>query len=235
MFVEPTNMQQQTIDSSARKIPGESAYRQFAAQTRALLDKHGETLLHVAAASIEFGLEYGKPSPLDETHHNADLQSHGASFVTLKKSNRLRGCVGSSQAYRALVLDTAENAFSAAFKDPRFEPLKAAELDDLSLSIAVLSPSSPMAFEDEADLLRQLQPGTDGLIIAEGKKRALFLPVVWESLGKAEDFLAHLKIKAGLAKDYWSESFEVRRFITEQVSTQDLPDPAAVWRSRPLL
>ena len=226
MFAEQNN--------NKPSIPGDAAYRQFAAQTRSILEKHGETLLHVAAASIEFGLEYAKTLPLDMTHYDPALQAQGASFITIKKSNRLRGCIGSSQAHRPLIADTAENAFAAAFKDPRFEPLKATELDALSLSISVLSPSSPIAFENEPDLLRQIRPGHDGLILIEGKKRGLFLPVVWETLHKAEDFLSHLKSKAELTTDYWSETLEVRRFITEQVSTKDLPDPAALWSSRPL-
>ena len=237
MFVEQSSEQNQTDTPAAAIMPGEAAYRQFAAQTRAILDQHGETLLHVAAASIEFGLEYGKALPLDVTHYDGDLQTSGASFITVKKSNRLRGCIGSSQAYRPLIVDTAENAFSAAFKDPRFEPLQAAELDDLSLSISVLSPSSPMAFDNESDLLAQIRPGSDGLILVEGEKRGLFLPVVWESLDKTEDFLSHLKTKAGLAKDYWSDTIEVRRFITEQISSKDLPDPpgaSVFWRSQPL-
>lgn len=213
---------------------GNAAYRHFATQTRAILDRHGETLLHTAAASIEFGLEYANPLPVDVTHYDSDLQAQGASFITLKKSGRLRGCIGSSQAHRPLIVDTAENAFSAAFKDPRFEPLQARELDDLSISISVLSPSSPMAFEDEADLSRQIQPNRDGLILIEGKKRGLFLPVVWESLNSTEQFLAHLKLKAGLKEDYWSNTIEVRRFITEQISSKDIPDPSLLWRSRPI-
>ncbi|MGY8991145.1 MAG: AmmeMemoRadiSam system protein B [Rhodospirillales bacterium] len=231
MFAEQNNT---TLTPHQSAIPGDAAYRQFAAQTRAILDQHGETLLHVAAASIEFGLEYNNTLPLDMAHYDQNLQAQGASFITLKKSNRLRGCIGSSQAYRPLIVDTAENAFAAAFKDPRFERLKASELDDLSISISVLSPSSPMAFEDESDLRRQIRPGHDGLILVEGKKRGLFLPVVWESLHKTEDFLSHLKSKAGLATDYWSDTLEIRRFMTEQVSSLDLPDPGALWRSRPL-
>ncbi|MEL0107206.1 MAG: AmmeMemoRadiSam system protein B [Rhodospirillaceae bacterium] len=234
MLFDNTNQQEKptnTEDASPQESP---AYRHFARQTQAILEHHGETLLHTAAASIEFGLEYANPLPVDMSHYDAELQANGASFITLKKSGRLRGCIGSSQAYRPLITDTAENAFAAAFKDPRFEALQAHELDDLTLSISILSPSSPMAFEDEADLLSQIQPGQDGLILIEGKKRGLFLPVVWESLNKAEDFLAHLKSKAGLATNYWSDTLEVRRFITEQVSSNDLLDPSAIWRSRPL-
>ncbi|MEQ8194650.1 MAG: AmmeMemoRadiSam system protein B, partial [Rhodospirillales bacterium] len=209
-------------------------YEQFARHTREILNEHGETLLHTAAASIEFGLEYASTPPIDITHFAADLQSPGATFITLKRGKNLRGCIGSSQAYRPLIADTAENAYAAAFKDPRFNPLQAGEVDDLSLSVSVLSPSSPMTFRNEADLLRQLRPGCDGLIITEGNKRALFLPVVWETLAKPEDFLSHLKAKAGLAADHWSETFTARRFITEHVTSRDLAYPAGLWRSRPL-
>jgi hypothetical protein len=208
-------------------------YEAFIRQTRALLDAHGETLMRVAAASIESGLEHGGASAVDTARYAADLQNKGATFITLKRGGHLRGCIGTATAHRPLVTDTAENAYAAAFKDPRFEPLHARELDDLALSISVLSPAAPMAFENEADLLRQLRPGRDGLIIADGDKRALFLPVVWETLAEPADFNGHLKTKAGLAKNHWSDSLTARRFVTGQLSSQDLADPAGLWRSRP--
>jgi hypothetical protein len=198
-----------------------------------LLDAHGETLMRVAAASIESGLEHGGASAVDTARYAADLQNKGATFITLKRGGHLRGCIGTATAHRPLVTDTAENAYAAAFKDPRFEPLHARELDGLALSISVLSPSAPMAFESEADLLRQVRPGRDGLIIADGDKRALFLPVVWETLAEPADFLGHLKTKAGLAQNHWSDSLTARRFVTGQLSSQDLADPAGLWRSRP--
>ena len=201
----------------------------FAAKTRSLLQGHGATLLHVAAASIEYGLAHGKPLALSAADHTPVLRQDGACFVTLERDGKLRGCIGTSSAHRPLVCDVADNAFLAAFRDRRFSPLTAAELDGLALSISVLSAAAPMTFVDESDLLRRLRPGTDGLIIEDKKKRALFLPSVWETLPTPVSFVQRLKKKAGLAADHWSDTFQVWRFIAEETSAADLDDPASLW------
>lgn len=189
----------------------------FAATTRALLKVHGAYLLRLAKRSILHALDTGAPLDVDLSATPAELTVQGACFVTLKKSGQLRGCIGSPQAWRPLATDVAENAYRAAFRDPRFAPLQADEATDLDLHLSVLSPAHPMAFTDEADLLTQLAPGTDGLIIGDGSRRALFLPSVWEQLPDPAQFLAHLKVKAGLAPGHWSDTFEAHRFIAAEV------------------
>jgi AMMECR1 domain-containing protein len=71
-----------------------------------------------------------------------------------------------------------------------------------------------MTFADEADLLAQLVPGTDGLVIGEGARRATFLPKVWDSLPEPVRFLGELKRKCGLPQGYWSERLEFQRYRT---------------------
>lgn len=201
----------------------------FATRTRELLERHGATLLHVAAASIENGLPTGKPLPVTLDDYPPDLREKGAAFVTLKHGQKLRGCIGTFIAHRPLVADVAENAFSAAFRDPRFKPVARDEIAGLTLSISVLSAHQPMRFESEADLLSQLRPRRDGLIIEDGNRRGLFLPIVWEQLPEPALFLEHLKRKAGLARDHWSPAFRASRFVAEEMSADELPDPAAIW------
>ena len=193
--------------------------RDFEEAARLLLDQYGRQLLDLAAASIRNGLDCGRPLRPAEEDFPAALWRPGASFVTIKKNNRLRGCIGSLTAQRPLARDVAENAFACAFRDPRFAALEAGEWDEVSLSVTILSPSQPMEFESEADLLGQLRPAIDGLIIEDGRHRALFLPAVWESLPEKKDFLAHLKAKAGLAGDHWSDTFTARRFVALDVSS----------------
>jgi MEMO1 family protein len=119
-----------------------------------------------------------------------------------------------------LIVDVAENSFRAAFKDPRFAPLRNDELVDLDLSIAVLIPPVAMRYGDEIDLLRQLRPGTDGLIIEDGSHRALFLPSMWRRLPDRRRFLGELKQKAGLDPDHWSPAFKVARFQTVEIKQE---------------
>jgi len=214
------------VASSETKVvetpaPQELDETSFEDATRQLLKDHGANILLLAALSIDHGLEKGKPVAVDASEHPEVLRREGACFVTLKKNGQLRSCIGSPQAHRALVEDVAENAFRAAFNDPRFPKLKAAERDDIDISISVLSPQVPISFKSEDELLAQLRPGVDGLVIADGGQRALFLPSVWLQLPRPQDFLSRLKIKAAMAADHWSDSFEAWRFIAEEVSAAD--------------
>jgi AmmeMemoRadiSam system protein A len=180
--------------------------------------EHHRWLTELAINSIQHGLKTGKPLIIDLTEYPAELAEQRATFVTLHRQHQLRGCIGMLDAVRPLAVDIAENAFSAAFKDPRFPPLEAHELSDLDIHLSILTLAEPMSFTSEQDLLKQLQIGTDGLILVEGYRRGTFLPSVWESLPEPERFLRHLKQKAGLAPDYWSDTLKVYRYRTEVVA-----------------
>ncbi len=138
----------------------------------------------------------------------------GASFVTLEKHDMLRGCIGSIIAHRSLIEDIVINAQNAAFNDPRFNPVTKDEIPDLQIAVSLLSTPKPMTFKDEDDLLNQIQPYKDGIIIKDGNYQAVYLPSVWEQLPDKKEFLNSLKMKAGLAPDYFSKTFEAYRFET---------------------
>lgn len=156
-------------------------------------------LLDLARRSIETGLAEHRPLAVDPEDFPLPLRQQRASFVTLNREGRLRGCIGALEARMPLVRDVVQHAYGAAFQDPRFQPVQAYELADLDIHISILTPNQPLAFHDEEDLLRQLRPGIDGLIIARGPRRATFLPAVWDSLPDPRQFLAHLKLKAGIS------------------------------------
>lgn len=174
-------------------------------------------LLDLARASIRHGLQVGRPLTVVVEELAAELIVPRASFVTLEKGGRLRGCIGSLEAWRPLAVDVAENAFAAAFRDPRFPPVRAEEADELAIHLSLLTPAVAMSFSSEADLLAQLQPGVDGLILSEGPYRGTFLPSVWADLPTPELFLTQLKRKAGLAADSWSPDVRIWRYTTETV------------------
>lgn len=179
-------------------------------------------LLDLALESIRYGLEHGRQLPVRNEDFPAELQRIGAAFVTLNINHNLRGCIGHLEAFQPLVQDVAENAFAAAFRDPRFPPLGTGELDRLEIHISLLTPAKEMTFRSEQDLLGQLQPGIDGLILQEGRRRGTFLPSVWESLREPEGFLRHLKMKAGLPANYWSDSLRVFRYFTESFGEEEV-------------
>ena len=173
-------------------------------------------LLVTAAESIRYGLTHRDIMPLAGDEYsdgeNTLLLEKRATFVTLKINGQLRGCIGTLVPQRALIKDVAYNACQAAFHDPRFEPLQARELDTLHISISILSPPESMQVASEAELIEQLQPGRDGLIIEDGRHRATFLPSVWEQLPDPVAFVHHLKLKAGMATAYWSDTLKLERY-----------------------
>lgn len=183
-----------------------------------LTNSQQQQLVQIAKDSIAYGLEYGQALPLDCNNYAPELQEQRASFVTLEIKHQLRGCIGMLEAVRPLVIDIAENAFAAAFRDPRFAPVSPQEQSLLEIHLSILSPATAMSFYSEEDLIRQLRPGIDGLIMQEGGRRGTFLPSVWESLTEPAEFLQHLKQKSGLASDYWSDSLQISRYQCEMIA-----------------
>ena len=173
-----------------------------------------QTLVSVAKQSILHGLQHDQPMPIQLANYPSELQQQRASFVTLNIDGQLRGCIGTLEAHRPLVLDVTHNAFAAAFTDPRFLPLSQPEYEQLEIHISILNPAEEMSFTSEQDLIKQLRPGIDGLIMQEGQQRGTFLPSVWQQLPQPEQFIQHLKLKAGLPNNYWSADLQIWRYTT---------------------
>lgn len=193
------------------QLPADMAPEQLAPELR-------RVLLDLAGAAIDYGLREHRPLEIITDNYPPLLRELRATFVTLQMHNRLRGCIGSLEPHRALAADIAYNAYAAAFLDRRFSPLTAPERNALDIHISLLSLAAPMNFNSEADLLTQLRPGIDGLILEERGQRGTFLPSVWESLANPRDFLTHLKVKAGLPANYWSPTIRISRYSTESFS-----------------
>lgn len=158
--------------------------------------------------------ELGGPAPVRPSGPWFDAA--GATFVTITRSGRLHGCIGSIAPHRSLVDDVEDNAIAAAFYDPRSTRFRAEWTADMSVEVTLLGPLSPIYFVDEASLIEQLVPRVDGLVLRWRAHRGTFLPQVWESLPEPRAFLAELKIKAGLPRDFWAEEVEVSRFAVQK-------------------
>lgn len=172
----------------------------------------GEVLLRAARAAIE--ANFGGP-PLILPNLPV-LQKTLATFVTLQRNGRLRGCIGSLQAHRKLLDDVLHNARAAAFADQRFSPLEPEELADVQIEVSLLSTPEAIAFSDEAEAISRLRPGIDGLILIDGEHCATYLPQVWAQLAEPASFLARLKEKAGLSATYWSPQLRLLRYTVEK-------------------
>jgi AmmeMemoRadiSam system protein A len=168
----------------------------------------GVVLLPLARAAI--AREIGRPLVTPE--EAAWLREPGACFITLTYETRLRGCIGTLQAHRALGEDVRQNAVAAAFRDPRFKPLTATEFDGVEVEVSLLSALESVRFTDERDALQQLRVGVDGVIFQYGHHKSTFLPQVWRDYEEPAEFIAHLKYKAGLPPDFWDAEVKLSRY-----------------------
>jgi len=172
-------------------------------------EEHGRTLLDIARNSIEAALGVSELKLLPDEPW---LKPAHATFGTLTRNGRLRGCIGSLEAHRPLGEDVRHNARAAALSDPRFPPLTSEELASTRIEVSLLSTPKLLAFADHADLMAQLRPGEDGLILEYGEARGTFLPQVWDSLPDPEQFVAELKRKAGLSPGVSTAKCRIQRY-----------------------
>jgi AmmeMemoRadiSam system protein A len=163
-----------------------------------LTDDQKKTLLRIArqtiAAVLEGRIASANAESLDET-----LRRPAGAFVTLRTHDGdLRGCIGSIRAVEPLYKAVESSAISAAVRDPRFTPVRRAELDQLELEISVMGPIEPVT--DIAEIV----VGQDGLIISRGAYPGLLLPQVATEYGwDRETFLDQTCVKAGLPRGAW--------------------------------
>ena len=120
-------------------------------------------------------------------------------FVTLEVHGNLRGCIGVVEARDPLGESIVHCAQGAAFRDPRFTPLRAEEIPGLQIEISVLSDIFPIN-------LGEIEIGKHGLVISTKGNRGLLLPqVATENKLSRESFLAETCHKAGLPRDAWRD------------------------------
>ena len=179
-----------------------------------------QAVLRTAAASIETKLGIGEATPPGSAELRGALGEPRASFVTLTIDGELRGCCGRLEPARPLLLDVWSNARASAFRDPRFPPLTEREWRWSSLEVSLLTPCERVVVASEQQLLVELVPGRDGLVLECRGMRATFLPKVWEHVAAPRDFLRRLKEKAGLSADFWAADVQVWRYETETMAVE---------------
>lgn len=172
----------------------------------------GHILLPLARAAITRELGIATPAPATAA---AWLQQPGSAFVTLTRDGQLRGRNGSLIPVRPLREDVAANAVAAAFRDLRFKPLTAAELEMTLIEVSVLSALESLAASSEAAVLAQLRAGVDGVVFRYGHHHSTFLPEAWSQYADPAEFMAQLKYKAGLPPDFWDNAVELRRYTVD--------------------
>ena len=182
-----------------------------------------DLLLDIAEQAIVDGLRDRGPTvpAADELPH--ELRRAVGTFVTLNVRGELNGCIGSIETDDAVGVSVARHAWSAAFSDPRLPALRWLDYDHLDIEISLLSPLEPIASSSREALLDSVTPGVDGVLIATGSRRAVFLPSVWEQLPSPETFLAHLFLKAGLNPATWPHDLRAFGFTAEKFGRRANP------------
>jgi uncharacterized protein len=178
-----------------------------------LNEEQRRRLLRLARTSIESTLE-GRAPEVRADDFDEDLRRPAGAFVTLRKDGGLRGCIGSIRALEPLYRAVASSAVSAAFRDPRFFPVRKDELSQLELEISVMGPIEPV--RDVAEI----EVGRDGLIISRGRFAGLLLPQVASEYGwDRETFLDQTCLKAGLQPQAWrAPDTHIEKFAAEVFS-----------------
>ncbi|MBN2554581.1 MAG: AmmeMemoRadiSam system protein A [Anaerolineales bacterium] len=161
-------------------------------------------LLHFARQGLK-AAAHGYPLPeIDFSALPPTLQQPGASFVTLTKRQKLRGCIGTLIAEHPLAEDVLQHGMDAAF-DYRFAPVQPDELDQIRIEVSVLTVPEPLLYNKTTLLLEKLQAGVDGVVVQSGRHKATFLPQVWEKVSGKKQFMDMLCQKASLPPDAWRE------------------------------
>ena len=177
--------------------------------TGALSSLERAALLGLARAAIRHRLGEG---PAPEIPATGALGEPRGAFVTLRHEGELRGCIGTLEPQGPLAATVARMAVAAATQDPRFEPVAAAELDQLTVSISALSPLRRIAGPPDVEV------GRDGVVVQLGWHRGTLLPSVAVEHGwDAEQLLRHTCLKAGLAPDAWKDP----RAVMEAFSAEE--------------
>ena len=164
-------------------------------------------LLQLARQAIEAHV-YHQPMPLTEL---AGIYARpGGAFVTVHRRGDLRGCIGHVEPGEPLGEVIVRCAVAACSRDPRFPPVREAELAEIDVELSLLGPLEPIAGAEDFEI------GTHGLVVEQGWHRGLLLPqVATEWNWDRETFLAHTCQKAGLANDAWKKGAKLWRFAAE--------------------
>jgi AmmeMemoRadiSam system protein A len=211
-----TQPDQEQVQSVTSSPGGEEEREESMADLERLTEEEGAYLLGVARTTIDAALSGSEESAKEDTDLPPVFREKRGTFVTLTMDGNLRGCIGHIIPQGSLIEGVRINAMSAAFRDPRFSPLRREEWPRVKLEVSILTDPRPLDYQAAADLLQKIRPHVDGLIIKKGYRQATFLPQVWEQLPTKEEFLSHLCLKAGLSADEWKKGgLEVLTYQTQ--------------------
>jgi AmmeMemoRadiSam system protein A len=198
-----TNGAVATNSATAQKEMSKVKIHKSGTWTPELSDEENATLFAIAEDTLTWCVNGGRGSfPFNKYKLTPKLKVPTHTFVTLKISGALRGCIGSlpPSSPQPLYESVHENAINAALRDWRFTPVTPTELSKIEIDVSLLSPVTDIKSLDEFKL------GEHGIIIIKGGHRAVYLPEVAPEQGwTKEETLASLSEKAGMQPNAWKE------------------------------
>lgn len=211
-----TDVDRASADSPSSLPPGELPEVEATAPTVLLDDPTRRWLLELARSTVRRALDgEGLVLPAPDTVPPAAAEP-GAAFVTLRRGDRLLGCIGSITPTRTLADDVATHAFDAAFRDPRLPSVDHADWRQMTTEVSVLGRLVALDVAHRGELASALVPGIDGLLLSSRQGRGTFLPAVWRQVGDADEFLDLLWRKAGLPAGSWPSDLVVERYRVDE-------------------
>jgi uncharacterized protein (TIGR00296 family) len=166
----------------------------------ALTEDEGRRAITIARHTLEYALEGSHFVPEDLP---PVFREKRGVFVTLKEEGELRGCIGIPYPVMELGEALVDAAECSGLSDPRFTPIRKAELSRITIEVTILSPPQLLLGSPE-DRPRKIHIGTHGLIVTGMGCTGLLLPQVPAECGwDSREFLDHTCIKAGLRPDCW--------------------------------
>lgn len=183
-------------------------------------NREKKLLLEVARRVVSAAVEGREvPGELPET---PNLRNLGGAFVTLHLRGRLRGCMGRMISSESLIEIVAHCAKAAALEDPRFDPVRPDELNEIEIELSVLSRLEAIAPD-------QIQAGKHGLMVSRGWQRGVLLPqVALQFRWSGQRLLEETCVKAGFERDAWKNpGIRIHAFTAEIFSESDLRGEAS--------
>lgn len=182
---------------------------------------YGTDLLKIAKVSLNEAVITHKAFKPERENYDDILFNRGAAFINLYKNGELRGSSGALLPSEAVAFVVAQNTYMAALEDKNFTPISKEELPQIKISLSLLTGFERIVYNNEADLLKMIQVGSDGLVIRDGNRQGVFLPSEWKKYPKPQEFLNNLKIKTGMSPAYWSNRIKVYRFKAVEISKDE--------------
>ncbi|MBU0992689.1 MAG: AmmeMemoRadiSam system protein A [Proteobacteria bacterium] len=180
-----------------------------ASESESFSENDKACLLNISRYTLQKYLTDGDYPFVDKTKLPASLHQKRACFVTLsKKGTGLRGCIGLFEPDQPIYFNVMDRTIYAATRDPRFRPVSIDELKEIKIEISILTIPEPLHAKSPDELLQNLRPGTDGVILETRFGSSTYLPQVWEQLPDKVSFLSHLCEKHGAPPDIWKNDFK---------------------------